>query len=155
MGSFAGGIIRIVFGGFLYYDLFGTIFQMVVSPAVCFLLSGVIDKERRYTVFYETGICTAVFIFLWSIKDFVVFGFSLSLFFGFFLTVYAAEKGGILHGGMIGFVCGLACGFTESPVLAAAGLAYGLFLGIGKLAALSAAAVISVLMEVWSGEREC
>lgn len=151
MGSFAGGIIRIVFGGFLYYDLFGTIFQMVVSPAVCFLLSGVIDKERRYTVFYETGICTAVFIFLWSIKDFVVFGFSLSLFFGFFLTVYAAEMGGILHGGMIGFVCGLACGFTESPVLAAAGLAYGLFLGIGKLAALSAAAVISVLMEIWIG----
>ncbi len=151
MGSFAGGIIRIVFGGFLYYDLFGTVFQMVVAPAVCFLLSGVIDKERRYTVFYETGICTAVFIFLWSIKDLVVFGFSLPLFFGFFLTVYAAEMGGILHGGMIGFICGLACGFTDSPVLAAAGLAYGLFLGIGKLAALSAAAVIGVLMEIWIG----
>lgn len=59
---------------------------MVVSPAVCFLLSGVIDKERRYTVFYETGICTAAFIFLWSIKDWVRVWVFTSVVFRIFLN---------------------------------------------------------------------
>lgn len=148
MGAFSGGIIRIVFGGFLYFDMFGTLFQMVAAPAICFLLSGLTERTRRFTVYYEAGICMAAFMLVWALRDLNPFGFSLSLVCGFLFTVYAAHMGGMLRGGMIGLVCGLACGFQTAPVLAVAGLAYGLFIGMGKLTAVSAAAVAGVVMEL-------
>lgn len=151
IGAFAGGMLRVIFGGFLYFDIFGTVFQMIAASAACYLLTGLTVKDRRFTVYYEAGICAAVFIAVSSLKAFSFFGFSVSAVVGFFITLYAAQAGGMLRGGIIGLFCGLACGAAESPVFAVAGLTSGLFMGIGKVASIAAASVTGVAMELWLG----
>ena len=151
IGAFAGGMLRVIFGGFLYFDIFGTVFQMIAASAACYLLTGLTVKARRFTVYYEAGICAAVFIAVSSLKTFSFFGFSVSTVVGFFITLYAAQAGGMLRGGIIGLFCGLACGAAESPVFAVAGLTSGLFMGIGKVASIAAASVTGVAMELWLG----
>lgn len=154
LGAFTGSMVRIVSGGFLYYDLFGGIFELVTAPLFCFLLSGVFDRSKRFSAYYEAGVYSAVFAIIYSIRNFNLFGFSVAIILSCIVSFYAAEKGGLLHGGMAGLICGLAYNIVYAPAFALSGIAFGVFISMGTVVATTAAAVTGIALGIWAGGFE-
>lgn len=149
IGAFFGSMIRIISGGFLYYDLFGGIFELVIAPLFCFLINGLFDRSKRFSVYYETGVYTVIFVLIYSVRTFSFFGFSTAIILSCIAAFYAADKGGVLHGGMVGLVCGLAYNIAYAPVFALGGIAFGIFIPMGTITATIAATVTCIAVGIW------
>lgn len=140
--AFVFGLYRLISGGFLYYDLFGLLFGFFVCPGVCFAFGMAFSKEERFAKYMPAGVMTMAAVFVFSLRDYSILGFSPSFAVAMFIALWAA-MGGALKGCAVGLIAGIACGTSASPaspyIIAAAGLVSGAFNPISK--ATSAAAV--------------
>lgn len=128
-GMLSTSCVRIVAGGFTYYDLFSGVFSVSFAVFMVYVYSLVYDKENRYTQKYEAGICAVFFSFVFALNEFEFFGMSCGIAAAFILSVYTARRGGALRGTVTGFLCGAAVDLTLCPVFGAAGFLGGLLSG--------------------------
>lgn len=147
-GAIAGGTVRLVSYGMLYYDAFALLFSVGAAAALCLCFTVLGDKKKRFTVYYEAALLAGVFCVVWSMRDYSVFGFSPAVMAAFFITLIISRSGGLLHGGIAGMACGLGIGFAYAPVFAAGGIACALFSGAGKLVSVAAAALATAAMQL-------
>ncbi len=140
LGVFAFGIYRLVEGGFLYYDLYGTILAAIVAPVSVLLLGGVFTKEEKVATAWQiAGLLILSTSLVWSFGAWKIWGISIAVFSCMLLTFHLTRTRGVLVGMIAGTVTGLAVSVELSPTFAFAALSAGLLFPISSVLAMSAA----------------
>ena len=142
-GAVTVSAVRIIYGGFRYYDLLAGAFFILAACGAVYAYSCFTDKENRDTQKYEAGLAAVMFSVVLSLKGLTVLSISLSAFAAALLTLSAARRGGALRGTVAGFLCGAAVDITLCPLFGTVGFVCGL------LSPLSA--YIGVLFSVVAG----
>jgi len=137
-------VYRIIAGGFLYYDLMCAVAEIIFVPIMIFFISCAFDKARRYTYFFELGIASLLFATVFSLRGMSIAGFSLSAVACFMITMYISKDGGILRGGIIGVICGMACAMQYAPIFALCGLAAGMLWKVSSIVAVATACIVGI-----------
>ncbi len=143
------GIYRCVSGGFLWYDFFGLVFGVIVSPLITLLYCGIFIKRHRFTSYHDLGMAAIMASCVFSLNDFTLLGFSLSAVAAFAISLYISKECGMLRGGVAGLIAGLAYNVIYSPLFALTGLISGLFWKIGSAAATGAALAAGVVYGIY------
>ena len=126
-GAVTTSLIRIVYGGFRYYDLLAGVFFIMCAVGGVYAYSAWADAENRGTQKYEAGIAAMAFSFVLSLRGVTVAGVSAGVFASFVLTLLASRKGGALRGIVAGFICGAGCDLSLCPMFGTVGFLCGLF----------------------------
>ncbi len=169
IAAFAVGVYRLTEGGFLYYDLYGTLLGCIAAPAAVLLFTGFFSGEKVGDYRKMSGFLALAFALIWAVGDWKIYGISMAAFGCMFVTLYVTRKSGIVMGMVTGTVCGLAVTPQLAPLFAfsslcsgllfpisvffaavtafSVGIAWGLYVsGIGVLNGLLAALLASVLL---------
>ncbi len=126
VAAFAMGFSRLQAGGFLYYDLYGTILSVIAAPAAVLVFAGFFTAKRENPYRYMSGFLALSFLLIFSAKSMTLYGISLSAFGCMLVTLYATRKHGLLSGIITGTVCGLAVSMEAAPLFAFVALTMGL-----------------------------
>lgn len=125
----AGGVtislIRIIYGGFVYYDLLAAAAYMLLCCGAVYVFPMCLDGENRYTGKYEAGVAAFMFASVIALRDVTLLGMSAGALSAFFLTLFAARRGGALRGVVVGFLCGAALDLSLCPMFGIIGFICG------------------------------
>lgn len=108
------GAWSVVLGGFEYYDLFGAVFSLFVTPVFTYLLYAATDRHMRSSVVREIGVyftLAALTLSLHRLGGGGIFSFDFGMSFAMLSCVLVTSKFGIYRG----LVCALACGMAIEP----------------------------------------
>lgn len=142
IAAFGVGLHRLMAGGFLYYDLYGTILMTLAAPVAVLLFTGYWGKAKIGSERYLSGLLSIAFVLIWAVGDAKLYSVSLGVFGGMLLTLYLTRKQGLVAGVIAGVVCGLAVSVPLAPAFAFGALAAGLLLPVSVFfAAISAVSV--------------
>ncbi len=108
------GLYFLVEGGFLYYDLYGTILAIAVCPVATLLFSCFFRDEKESQWIRFVGFLSIACALTYAARGFSVYGVSLSAFGALMITLMVTRKRGLLKGMLTGTLCGL----CYSPLLA-------------------------------------
>lgn len=125
-GLLCTSLVRIVAGGFTYYDLLACIFSVSAGGGMVYVFTLVTDKKNRYTQHYEAGVSAVMFTACLSLKYAQVLGMSCGGICAFLFPVYIAKRGGCVRGALTGFLCGAALDVSLCPIFAAVGFVCGI-----------------------------
>lgn len=142
--AFIISLYTIITGGYRYYDLFGAIFAIVVSPAAVWLICGWFagdGKDIKVRARYLAGAAVLMTGICYAARDINIMGISAAAFGAFFATLYICRRHGILAGAAAGLLLGLAYEPVYAPIFVLAGIAEGLLHGFSPTLAAAAAFV--------------
>ena len=157
--AFIVSLYTIISGGFLYYDLFGAVFSMVIAPTAVLLYAGLFTSgemgadtppapiPRRLS--RPLALSAMTFSVLFSLRTMLVLGISLSAFAGLTLTLCVARRRGIVQGLCAGVLCGLAHAPVLVPSFALAACLYRLVCRFSLLLAAAAACGVALAWSLW------
>ncbi len=160
--AFIFGLYRLISGGFLYYDLFGLLAGFLICPLLTLVLTGMFTSDEQLSRFARLSSAALMFIAVYALRGYSIFGFSPAFMAAAFITLWAASSIGGLKGCALGLFVGLACGGINvtSPagasmfayslgaapcIMAIMGLCVGALWRISRVAAVSGACAIAVL----------
>ena len=143
------GVYRCISGGFLWYDLIGTVLGMICAPIFAVLYCGAFIKKHRFTSYHDLGMAALMASCIYSLNGITLLGFSLSSILAFGLSLYISKECGMLRGGIAGLIAGLACNVIYSPLFAITGLISGLFWKTGTVAASGAALLTGIIYGIY------
>lgn len=132
IGAIAIGTSRLIDGGFLYYDLYGTLITLAAAPLAVLLFCGFFTRDSVSLYRHLSGLLSLAFVLVWSVRDQSLYGVSPSVFGSMFVTLYLTRKDGIIAGMIAGTVCGLAVSPDLAPLFAFSALSAGLLFPISK-----------------------
>lgn len=141
---FAVGLDRLIRGGFLYYDLYGTMLSVIAAPTAVLLFSGFFSDTAAGYWRRQAGLLSIAFVLLLAAKGMTLYGVSLGALGCMLLTLYLTRKQGILSGVIGGTVTGLALSVSLAPLFAFSALAAGLLYAVAPVLALTAACSVSI-----------
>lgn len=140
LSVFAFGIYRLIEGGFLYYDLYGTILSAIVAPVFVLLLWGLFSGEKRAGSSWQTvGLLALSAALIFSLGNAKLYGVSLATLSCLLLVLYLTRMRGTVLGMTAGTLCGLAVSVPLAPLFAFAALAAGLLFPLSAALAMCAA----------------
>lgn len=116
--SFLAGVYTVVVYEFHADGIISLLFGIVAAPALTALFWLGLQKDKPLAL-RELGGCVLLFCGVFALSGHRLFGLSPALIAGCLITIQSALKGGLLRGGLIGLICGLAAGV--SPILLATG----------------------------------
>ena len=160
--AFVFGLYRLISGGFLYYDLFGLLAGFLICPLLTLVLTGMFTSDEQFARFARISSAALVFITVYALRDYSIFGFSPAFMAAVFVTLWAASSVGGLKGCALGLFVGLACGGVNTAgvpgtdmfaysigaapcIMAIMGLCVGAFWRISRVAAISGACAVAVM----------
>ena len=160
--AFVFGLYRLIAGGFLYYDLFGLLAGFLICPLATFVLSVLFTRDEKFSRFSELGAAALMFITIYALRDYSIFGFSPSFASAAFVTLWTAASVGALRGCTVGLFAGLACGginifgtgvsaisysIGAAPcIMAVLGLCCGALWKFSRLAAVASACSVGIVL---------
>lgn len=150
-GLLSSSALRMVSGGFTYYDLLSCVFNVLFGAFMVYAYSLVTDEKNRYTQKYEAGVGAVFFSLVSSLDTLEILGMSCGITAAFVLPLYAARKGGALRGAVMGFLCGAALDISLCPMFGAVGFVGGVLCSIPVSWCASAAVVSSLLCGYYMG----
>ena len=159
LGVFIIGVWRIIAGGFRFYDLFASIFYLVMTPVSAWLFSWyfnireqkrteksqfsfTVTEERLYNV---SCLCIACSL-IYALDNSIFIGINVPVFIGVFLTLYACRRG-VLYGIVAGLLLGVAYNPTYAPAFAFCAIAYA---SISKLSLFGGAIASCISGLIWT-----
>lgn len=152
---FAMSLFAIIRGGFRYYDLFGSLFSMVVAPVAVFLFAGLFEGE--YESLFRPKIASilsaisrmvlAVAI-SYALSDTVFSGIPLSLVFSFVATLVICRRHGFWAALGAGVLSGAVLGLSYAPVLGVSALVAYCILDLSPILAASVACIAGTVCGV-------
>ncbi len=146
---FMMGVYRCIAGGFLWYDLLGTLIGMLTAPALTLLYCGVFIKKHRFTSWHDLGMASLMASCVFSVRSVTLLGFSISAIIAFGIALYISKECGMLRGGVAGLIAGLAHNVFYAPLFSVAGLISGLFWKMGTMAATGVALFCGIIYGVY------
>ncbi len=161
--AFVFGLYRLISGGFLYYDLFGLLAGFIITPLTVVAISGVFYEHRRFSGAAELSPFVLMFLFVYSLREYTVFGFSPGFMAALFITFVMASARGSFRGCAMGLFAGLACSSINiygggeayaltytigaAPcIMAVAGLVSGWLWRISRISALACSAAAALML---------
>ena len=158
LGVFFVGIWKIISGGFHFYDLFGAIFYLVLTPTATWLFSTYftvneqkLREGKSFAItpqkekFYDISCALLISAFLFSLDGKTVLGLSAPIFCALLFTLYATKRG-ILYGIVAGLLFGLSVSPTYAPTFAFCAIAY---VSICKLSLFGAGIASCIAGLIW------
>ncbi len=136
VAAFAMGFFRLQSGGFLYYDLYGTILSVIVAPTAVLVFAGFFTAKRENPYRYMSGFLALAFFLILAAKGMTLYGVSLAAFGCMLATLYTTRKHGLLAGIITGTVCGLAISMEAAPLFAFVALTTGLLYPVSSVFAI-------------------
>ena len=153
------GLWKIIAGGFRFYDLFGSIFYLLLTPIATWIFSKYFDineqKLRQGKAFstspateklYDLSRAALICAFIFSLDNTMLLGMSLPLFFALIFTLYTC-KNGVVYGIVAGLFFGLSISPTYAPMIAFCSIAY---VSISKLSVFGAGIACCIAGVIWS-----
>ena len=159
IGVFFLGIWRIISGGFRFYDLFASIFYLILTPLAAFLFSWYFDiseerarekrafsmsvvQEKMYFLSCALLVCSLIY----ALDKTSFAGISAQIFVAIIMSLYACKKGALL-----GLVASLMFGFCISPTLAPmCALCTVAYISIYKLSLFGASVASCIAGLIWT-----
>ena len=144
---FVLGLCRVISGGYHYYDLFGTVFCILLSPVAVLLFdwfwSKRSDSAQKYKYILGCGALLAAICF--SARNMTFLGVSVVAFGGMLVSLVIGVRRGMLAGCAAAFVCGLAFDPTYTPLFVLAVVSDGLLHRLSPTVAAMTAFAASML----------
>ncbi len=169
-GALFAGAWSVVLGGFAYYDLFGAVFSLMITPIVTYLYYCALSRDMRASVLREAGVYAVFFILTLSLHSVSTGGlleegsslnrggiwssaggaaFDLGVLFAVVLVMAVTAQFGIYRGVMSAFVCGAVLSPAYTTALAAGALVESLVrrfsLSLGLFGFTSVASAYGIL----------
>lgn len=116
--AFLAGLFNVIAYEFNYQGILGLLFGLAAAPLLTALFWAGLQKDLALSL-REVGACGLLFCVIYSLSAHSLFGLSLATIAGVVVILQSALKGGLLRGGLIGLICGLASGVM--PLLFAVG----------------------------------
>ena len=137
VGGFVCGLFTLVDGNYAFFNMFGALSLILLSPVIVLLLSGA-DCEGasfrswRYSISWFMILCIAV----WSAGGTMALGIPTAPFLATLFTLFITGTRGVVSGALSGLVFGLIYNPLYAPLLLACALIYGLISPLRKSIAL-------------------
>lgn len=122
---FAVGLVRLRTGGYLFYDLYGTILSVFVAPVAVLLLGGFFEKDREGWR-HQIGFLTLGTMLCYGAADWKFYGISLGIFGAMFAALYVSSRRGLVEGIVTGTLFGMALSPFLAPMFAFGALVGGI-----------------------------
>jgi len=148
--AFCIGIWRIISGGFLYYDLFGAIFLIAVTPFLIFLYSGLFSARTESAPYYEAGVAALLFTAVCTLRGAEIAAMRLDIIFSFAVTLLVSKLGGGLRGALAGLLMGIAIDPISAPMFGIVGLLSSLLWKYSYAFSLSVSIVAALIFGIYS-----
>lgn len=159
LGVFIIGVWRIIEGGFRFYDLFASIFYLVLTPLSAWIFSWHFNineqKKREKRAFsisvaeerlYDIAGISIACALIYSLDNAMLLGLNLPVFISVLLTLYACRRG-VLYGTVAGLLLGVSYMPTYAPAFAFCAIAYA---SISKLSLFGGAISACISGIVWT-----
>ena len=149
VAAFAISLWRIIAGGFHFYDLFGAVVALLITPLSVIVWSVVLGKKPQYAVFCRISEATLGIALVWASSDFLLGGFPLAVILSMAFTLYTCATRGVVLGSIFGVLFGVAYLPLYAPSFLLASLLF--FLMREQKKTLSASVFSAVLAaSAWS-----
>ena len=130
VAAFALGAYRLATGGFLYYDLFGTVIGVVVAFAGALLFGSLsLEQNERqrvsYRIWRDAGFVALSAAAVFSLREYSPYGISLSVLVCMLVTLYSVKKRGVSFGIIVSIAAGLCVSVVYAPLFIFAAVCYG------------------------------
>lgn len=125
LGGLMISLYRAIVGGFVYYDLFASLFFVAVTPAAVLLYHAATDDRLDMPALQKIAQGGWLFSIVWASNGASVFSISFSLLLCLFFSLYLAVKRNVPEGAVGAVLCGMAYHPLYAPAFLAAGLIYG------------------------------
>lgn len=122
--AFIVGLYGVIAGGFRYYDLFAALFLIVVTPAAVPVYSAALEGRRESGVIRLLSIGALLFSLIWAARGFLIGAVSPALPLALFFTLTVTHRSGVIRGGAVGILCGIAYDPLLAPAFLSAALAF-------------------------------
>lgn len=151
IGAFCLSLYIMIKGDYRYYDLFGLLFSMIVTPAATFFISAHFERSKtdKATIIQDIGTLVLLTAVSYATRNITFFGVYIGAFFAFFVTLYIGRKRGILIGCLTGLCLGLAFKPIYAPLFILEAAAAGVLWNISALAAATAGCVVGIIWGVY------
>ena len=141
--------------GFTMDSVYTLIVTVLTAPLFTRLFIYAVDGEKgRTNLLREPARLTLLFFLIFALDSHGIFGFSLGLTVGYFITLAVAVTSGGLRATLVGLVTGLACGISYAPIFAVVGLASGIAANLSLIWSTFASFGISTLMNLYLNGTE-
>ena len=146
--AFIISLYLIISGGFQYYDLFGAIFALIVTPAAIMVYSICTGKGSEHRLLQTVSRSALLFSLVWASDGLYLLGLSIGVMLALFCTFYTTATEGFVSGVTAALLGGLAVDPLYAPAYLLAVLVFsflhsmekenaGLLLGCGAMLAWS------------------
>ncbi|MBR2926765.1 MAG: SpoIIE family protein phosphatase [Clostridia bacterium] len=125
-------LYRLFLGGFLFYDLFATLFLVAVTPSAVLIYSVAFEKRRTHPAILRTSEAALLLSTVWASRDVIFLGLPLPMILGVFCTLLVCRRRGFLQGVLASVLCGLAMDVMLLPAFLIAALVYSFLYQQGK-----------------------
>lgn len=140
------GAWSVVVGGYGYYDLFGAVFSLLITPVVTYLFYAAKERRMRYSPLREIAVYFTAAVITLSLRsgshggldglhDAILNGaagavFDMGVLFAFVAAILVSTEFGVHRGALLGLACGLVMQPAYAPGYAIAAVVAGSFAGV-------------------------
>ncbi len=128
VAAFGMGLYRLLRGGFLYYDLFGTLICVAVA-VLCTLAWSSLAREGCGEVWQTIAIISLCAVCVWALGDTRFYGISLSALVCMFFALVFTNRRSIVFGAFLALISGLCVSLSYAPMFVFGAVCYA-FLGL-------------------------
>ena len=163
-GALLSGAWSVVEGGYVYYDLFGAVFSLLVTPVITYLFYASRDANMRSSPMREIGVysvAAALTLSLCQMSESPLSAlpeemvsrpsFNLGVLFAFAAAVVVARHFGVHRGVMIGIVCGMVMEPSYVPAYGIAAVTVGALGNYSSTFALLMSGISSTAWAIYVG----
>lgn len=145
------GVLRLVLGGFRYYDLFGVLLAVAAAPLATMLYYGITREDnRRLPYTRELGVSALVLTAIFALRSVSFFGIYPAAVVAAIAVFLVVSHKGAAIGAVGGGLCGLCIDPRIAPAFLLLGVAFGLLerssRGGGVLGGCAAASAYAYLL---------
>ena len=158
LGVFVIGVWRIIEGGFRFYDLFASIFYLVLTPVATWIFSWYFNvceqkksEKRSFAMtvtverLYDISCLALVCALIYALDGTTFVGVNTSVFVAVLMTLYACRRG-VLYGVVAGLLFGVSYVPVYAPAFAFCAIAYA---SISKLSLFGGSVASCISALIW------
>ncbi len=163
LGVFTVGVWRIIAGGFRFYDLFSSIFYLILTPLATLIFSWyfntceqkrtegrafslTVSQERLYHISCISLACGLIF----CLDNAMLIGINVPIFLSVLFTLYACRRG-VLYGLLSGLLLGVSYMPIYAPAFAFCAIAYASISKLSLFGGAIAACISSLIWTLYTG----
>lgn len=147
--AFLSGLYQVIAYDFTYKGILSLLFGVVCAPGATALFWAGLQSKLSISL-REAGVCGLIFCGVYALSAHSLFGLSLAVIVASVITIQSALKGGLLRGGLLGLICGLAAG-TSPLLLCAGGFVAGALRMFGAGSAVFCYFAVTGGLAIWQG----